>query len=182
MSKKKVIGIVGLPASGKSTAIKAVEDMGKVITMGDVIRKETLNRGLEINSANLGDTALKLRKEFGETIIAVKCSELIKNLEEKVIFIDGIRSMKEVVYFQKFWEFPILAILCTDEIRYQRLKERGRADDSKNFQDIVERDKRERGFGLDQVIKNAKYSVNNDDNIEILKQRTRDAIKRILSE
>jgi len=40
--RKVLIGFVGLPGSGKSTVLKAIEDLGIIVTMGDIIRNETL--------------------------------------------------------------------------------------------------------------------------------------------
>jgi len=56
----KVIGFCGLPGSGKSTALIAVEDLGIIITMGDVIRKEAINKNIEPNNENLGKIAKEL--------------------------------------------------------------------------------------------------------------------------
>ncbi|MHA1527044.1 MAG: AAA family ATPase, partial [Promethearchaeota archaeon] len=50
----KVLGFCGLPGSGKSTIIEAIEDLGKVITMGDVIRNEAKKRKITLNDENLG--------------------------------------------------------------------------------------------------------------------------------
>ena len=90
----KVIGFCGLPGSGKSTVLKAIEDLGIIITMGDVIRKEARARSIEPTDENLGEIAQELRKEFGPEIIAKKCVTIIKNLEADVVFIDGYRILE----------------------------------------------------------------------------------------
>ncbi len=69
----KVIGFCGLPGSGKSTVLKAIEDIGVIITMGDIIRNETRKRSIEPTDENLGKIAQELRDEFGPDIIAEKC-------------------------------------------------------------------------------------------------------------
>ena len=67
----KVIGFCGLPGSGKSTVLKAIEDLGVILTMGDVIRNEARERKIEPTDENLGKIANELREEFGQEIIAL---------------------------------------------------------------------------------------------------------------
>jgi len=56
----KVIGFCGLPGAGKSTAIEAINDLGFIISMGDVIRNEAKIRNIEPNDENLGKIAKTL--------------------------------------------------------------------------------------------------------------------------
>ncbi|MHA1819655.1 MAG: AAA family ATPase [Promethearchaeota archaeon] len=180
MEKKCVVGFVGLPGSGKSTALEAVKDLGTIVIMGDVVREECKKRGLEINSKNMGEVSKMLRKEFGSTIIAQKCVENIRSKKDKIIFVDGLRSMDEVKIFRKYWDFPIIAIICDKEVRYKRMTLRGRADDTDNLKKLIERDERELSFGVGDVIANADYKINNDSDIESLMKNTRDIVLKIL--
>lgn len=178
----KIIGFCGLPGSGKTTAIEAVSDLGKVITMGDVIRNELLKRNIEPSDDNLGEMAKKLRNEGGEEIIAEKCVELIEKCgQSDVIFIDGIRSKAEVKVFKKRWKFPLIAIELNQKLRYQRIIDRARVDDSRDLIDIKERDLREIGFGLEDVIKNSDFHIYNEGSIEELKEKTRIIVLKILN-
>ena len=62
----KVIGVVGLPASGKGEFSKIAKELGiPVIVMGDMIRKAVSEAGLEPDDANFGATANRLRAEGG---------------------------------------------------------------------------------------------------------------------
>ena len=158
----KVIGFCGLPGSGKSTVLKAIEDLGVILTMGDVIRNEARERKIEPTDENLGKIASELREEFGQEIIANKCVELIKNLKDNVIFIDGLRSLAEVKVFRNSWKFPIVAVIVDDNTRIERLLKRGRPDDPKTLKEQTERDKREIAFGLIDVIETANYKIDNN--------------------
>jgi len=176
----KVIGFCGLPGSGKSTAINAIKDLGTVITMGDVIRKEAQERNIELSDENLGKIAKQLREEEGDEIIAEKSVRYVKMQNTDVIFIDGIRSIPEVKVFRKYWKFPLIAIISSDDLRFKRISERSRSDDSKTLSQIKERDKREIGFGLKEVILEANYKLENNSTIKYLEKKTRELILDII--
>ena len=60
----KVIGVVGLPASGKGEFSRVAREMGiPIVVMGDVIRNEVQAAGLPLTDQNLGSTASRLREE-----------------------------------------------------------------------------------------------------------------------
>ena len=176
----KVIGFCGLPGSGKSTILKAIEDLGIIITMGDVIRNEAKRRNIAPSDDNLGKIALELRKYYGPEIIAEKCVNLIKKLESEVCFIDGLRSMAEVKVFRKYWKFPLIVTVVDEKIRYDRLSNRKRPDDPNSLSEIQDRDQREIRFGLNEVIKNANYKINNNLSEEDVQQETRTLIFKII--
>ena len=176
----KVLGFCGLPGSGKSTAIEAIAKLGTIIMMGDVIRNEARKNGVLPTDENLGKIAKELRKIGGDEIVAEKCVELIKDSKKTPIFIDGLRSMAEVRVFRKYWEFPVIAIVADDQSRYQWISNRARMDDSRKKSDIEERDLREIGFGLKEVIKDADYTVNNNSSIADLQIKTKTLIIKLI--
>ncbi|MDX1797414.1 MAG: AAA family ATPase [Candidatus Lokiarchaeia archaeon] len=176
----KVIAICGFPGSGKTTAIEAIEDLGIIVTMGDVVREEVKNRNLEPSGNNIGKIAKELREKNGPAIIAEKCVELIKRKNEKIIFVDGVRSISEVTVFRKYWTFPIIAIIVDEEKRFKHLFERNRSDDPKTLEDLKERDKREIEFGLDKVLEIAEYRIYNNSSIEALKKKARKIVLEII--
>ena len=176
----KVLGFCGLPGSGKSTAIESIAELGTIIMMGDVIRNEARKNGILPTDENLGKIAKELRKNGGDEIVAEKCVEIIKDDKKSPIFIDGIRSMAEVHVFRKYWEFLVIAIVADDQLRYQWISNRARMDDSKKKSDIEERDIREIGFGLKDVIKDADYTINNNSSVFDLQIKTKTLIMKLI--
>ena len=72
----KVIGVTGMPGSGKSVVSRVAEKLGmKVVKMGDVIREEAQQR-----NEDPGIVAVQLRKEYGKHVVASRCVDIIKNL------------------------------------------------------------------------------------------------------
>ena len=161
----KLIGIVGMPGSGKSAIFKIATKYNiPVISMGDIVRQETLKKGLEITPENIGNTAIELRKKYGEEAVAVPCIEYIERnyKDENVIIIEGIRSMYEVNYFKRYYPLKIIAIHSSPKTRFNRLKQRDREDDISEWKDFIERDMRELKFTIGNVISLADYMVINE--------------------
>ena len=64
----KIIGVTGLPGSGKSVVSRAAKKLDiPIVRMGDV-RKEAKNR-----NQTTGEVAIELRKEYGEFVVAERC-------------------------------------------------------------------------------------------------------------
>ncbi|MBW9221489.1 flagellar hook-basal body complex protein FliE [Methanothermococcus sp. SCGC AD-155-C09] len=161
----KLIGIVGMPGSGKSAIFEIAKKYNiPVISMGDIVRQETLKKGLEITPENIGNTAIELRKKYGEEAVAVPCVEYIeKNYKkESIVIIEGIRSMYEVNYFKRYYPLKIIAIHSSPKTRFNRLKQRDREDDISEWKDFIERDMRELKFTIGNVISLADYMVINE--------------------
>jgi dephospho-CoA kinase len=177
----KVIGITGLPGSGKSVVSRVAKKLDiPLVRMGDVIREEAKKR-----NKTTGEIAVELRKEYGDFIVAERCVETINNYftyanaspkfksakyKCKIFMIEGIRSQYEVEIFKKhFKNFKIIAVHSTPKTRFKRLKRRMRPDDSKEESDFLLRDRRELNFGIGDVIATADYMIVNEGPLKKIK-------------
>jgi len=53
-----------MPGAGKSLVVDTARDLGyAIVTMGDVVREQTRQRGLEPTPQNVGKVMLELREE-----------------------------------------------------------------------------------------------------------------------
>ncbi|WP_407424142.1 nucleoside monophosphate kinase [Methanobrevibacter sp.] len=162
----RVIGISGMPGSGKSfVSDKAIEKGALIVSMGDIIREEAKKRG-----ETTGETAVNLRKEHGQYIVSELTIQKIKNLQkeghEKIV-VEGIRSHHEVEMFKENFEnFMIVSAFTNPSTRFERLKNRMREDDPQDYNDFIERDYRELGFGLGNVIALSDKIIINESNLE----------------
>lgn len=164
-----------MPGSGKGIASGVARSLGfKVIRMGDVIREEAEKRG-----ADIGETAIELRKEHGDFVVAERCIEKIKNSTKTstgdgLYIIEGIRSPYEVEMFREnFPGFKVLSVNSSPETRFKRLLTRKRSDDSHMKSEFENRDKRELKFGIGEVIATADYMVVNESSVKRLKNVVR---------
>ncbi len=179
---KVIIFTTGLPGSGKGVFAEVANEMGiPVIVMGDAVRREARKRGLEISPKNLRELAKKLREEEGPLAIAKRVeNEVLESLKENcVVLIDGARSVDEVNYFKKHGEVIIIAIEAPPEVRFERIRRRGRADDSMKLADLIERDKVELEIGLGKLIENADIIILNVGSLESYKEKVRRLLQEI---
>jgi len=162
-SAKKLILITGMSGSGKTTLADMFREDGfSVLTMGDVIRGLAADRGLEPTPEVLGSIAKGIREVHGDTAVAVKCVERLRDMEEAVVVIDGIRSLAEVDVFRGSFEGLLVAVHASPGLRYERLRGRGRSDDPQDFGSFRERDLRELGFSLGWAISLADHMIVNE--------------------
>lgn len=177
----KVIATVGLPGSGKSEAAAVAREADiPVVTMGDVVRSVTEERGLDPTTDH-GSVAQALRDEEGPGAIANRSIPHIeRRLEtDEVVFIDGIRSGAEVDRFiERFGDdFLLINVRAPFELRNSRISDRGRdrgADEG--GESLKERDERELGFGMDEAIDRADVTVDNTGSLSDFHER----IERII--
>jgi dephospho-CoA kinase len=159
-----IVGLTGMPGAGKSTAGRELESMGILrIVMGDVIREETMKRGLEANPENTGRIMLELREKYGEAAVAELSLQKIRDSKEEFVVVDGIRSTAEVEHFKRTGAlFLLIAIHASRQRRFKLLSERGRSDDPLDWETFTARDERELSIGVGKVIAMADEVVSNE--------------------
>ena len=171
-----VIGTVGLPGSGKGEAANVARERGiPVVTMGDVVRQETADRGLD-PSKDHGTVAQALREENGPAAIAERSLPMLEDRLEnhEGVLVDGIRSGVEVDVFEERFgdDFTLLSIEAPFELRRERLTDRGRdAGETDGGEGLEARDERERGFGMDDAMARADVVIENTDSLEAYRAR-----------
>jgi len=176
-----VIGTVGLPGSGKGEAATVAREAGiPVVTMGDVVRQETTDRGLD-PATDHGAVAQALRDEDGPTAIAQRSLPMIEDRLEThdAVLVDGIRSDDEVDVFEDAFgdDFTLVSIEAPAEIRRERLDDRGRdAGAADGGESLEERDERELGWGMGEAMADADVVIENTDTLEAFHEHVREII------
>jgi dephospho-CoA kinase len=160
----RVIGVVGLPGSGKGEFARIARDLGiPVVVMGDVIRRAVQEMGMPPTDANMGAVANRLRAERGMDAIAQLCIPEIRKQDAPLVLVDGIRGDAEVRQFRShFPGFVLVAVDAPFALRLARLTARGRADDTTTAAALRSRDEREMGWGLGAALAQADCRLDND--------------------
>lgn len=178
-----VLAVCGMPGSGKGEfASVFIDQKIPVLSMGDMIRAEVAHRGLEESPNIFGEIASELRAEFGDDVLAVRLADKIDSMREEndVILIEGLRGVAEREIFQSRWNesFKVIAIHADKELRFQRIMKRNRSEDG-DRETFEIRDSREKGWGLEQLISEADYSIQNRDPLSAFYQDTRELLSEI---
>lgn len=180
----KVIGVVGMPASGKGEFSKIAETMDiPVIVMGDMIRNAVKEYGLDATDTNLGEIATRLRKERGMDAIAYLCIPEILRQTAPLVLVDGIRGDDEVRLFRR--TFPGFTLICIEssfEDRLARVAARNRSDDFKTAGELRTRDQRELGWGLGKALNQADVQITNNGTLDEFSESVRTLLDTIRSD
>jgi dephospho-CoA kinase len=169
--RQKVITIVGMPGAGKGVISTTALSHGfPVLICGDLVREETLKRGLVPTPENTGKVMLAIREEEGPSVIADRLMAKIRSSAAPVVVVEGVRSMDEVNVLRKNFDLEVLSVHASPKTRYSRLVARGRSDDPKKWDEFAERDMRELGVGIGHVIALAEEMLINENSIEDLKK------------
>jgi dephospho-CoA kinase len=165
-----VIAVVGMPGCGKGELAKVVADAGyPVFSMGDMIRAEVERQGIEGDPHVFGRVAQEMRDEFGYGVLATKLvPEVEKSLSTNpIVLIEGMRGVDEQEVFVQAWQsnFQVVAIEAAVDIRFDRITQRGRAEDG-NRDSFDIRDQRESGWGVGKLISSAEHHLTNESGLE----------------
>lgn len=126
----KIIALVGLAGSGKSTATDYLKQKGyPSVYFGGVVMKALKDENIEITPANEKMMRTKLREDFGKDIIVNKIVEQIQNLiksGQKRIIADGLYTWTEYKILKKHFptELKVIALVPPKNLRHKRISSR----------------------------------------------------------
>jgi dephospho-CoA kinase len=128
MNGKLIITFVGMPGSGKSEAVKYLEQKNiPFVRFGQLTDEGVKELGLPLNEENERMVREKLRKDLVMAAYAIKSKPKIDALLEKngIVAIDGLYSWEEYVFLQKEYPTLVLVHVFSERLkRYQRLTKR----------------------------------------------------------
>jgi dephospho-CoA kinase len=184
LRNKTVIGVVGMPGSGKSVVDAVAGKLGfSIVIMGDIIRDEVVKKGLKPTSKNFGKMMIQIRTEDGQAAVAKKCILKIKTFKSQRIIVDGIRSLAEVKLFRKtFPNFKLISIHSSPKTRFHRIFNRRRSDDPSNWKIFTDRDFRELNLGIGSVIAMADHVILNEGSLCRFTSRVQSFMKENINE
>jgi len=180
LTRRLFILITGMPGSGKSIVVEEARNFNlPVYVMGDVVREETMRRYGVVTHELMVQTSKILREERGEEIVALKTIERTKPCE-RVVVIDGVRSLREVEVFKRYGEVVIVAVHASPRTRFERLLKRNRPGDPSTYEEFYKRDIVELNFGLGSVIALADVIIINEGDINETKAKAREIFKNLI--
>lgn len=178
----RVIGVVGLPGSGKGEFSRIAQELDiPVVVMGDSIREYVRSSGKTLSDLSMGEASAQLRQKMGRDAIAQLTIPRVEASGADVAVIDGIRGDAEVALFRDhFSDFFLVGVACSSEVRLERIFGRGREDDVTSADELKARDERECGWGLEAALSMADITVTNEGSMEAYETAVRTLLRECL--
>lgn len=166
-----IIGLTGKNGAGKTEICRYLEKKGfKYYSLSDILREIAEKRRIEITRENLIKLGNELRAKYSPSILA---KILLEKVKASNFVVDSIRNPYEVKEFRKRKDFFLLGVKAKIELRYQRIKERKRAEDYLTFEEFkkleeIENSNLTTGQQLEKCLKKADFIINNNSTLEEL--------------
>jgi dephospho-CoA kinase len=146
----KLVVVTGMPAAGKDIAAQYAQvHQYPHFSTGDFVRAEIRKRGLNADPETSAKISTELRGKDGLGVTRTVVDEVLKQKAD-VVFLEGIRSWPEIELIRSKARCTLVAVVAPRKLRLNRIKQRGRADDSPNL--FGNRDQREIDYGVANCI------------------------------
>jgi len=165
-----IIGLTGKNAAGKGELAEHLKSKGFIyFSLSDALRDEATKQNLDHSRDVLIKLGTDMRSKFGNGILAKKINEKIKQNKGNFV-VDSIRNPGEIEELRKNDGFILIAVHTDAKIRFERLMKRGRAGDSRTFEEFLEHEKKENnnegsGQQLDKCIEMADQTISSNGTI-----------------
>ncbi len=138
-------------------------------SLSDLIREELRKIGKEATRNNLIKMGNELREKGGHDTLA---RLVMKKVKDKSV-VDSIRNPREVEYLRKQKDFILLAVDAPVDLRYERARQRGRAESASTLEEFIKKEAEEmtdleKGQQLHNCMKMADFLVINDGSLKDL--------------
>lgn len=168
-----IIGAIGPIGSGKDTILQIIfENFDfEIISIGDIVRELTKERGLVCTRENLQQTSLMYFNKYGKDFFPKNVIEIIEKNGYENVCISGIRTCRDVEVLKHHYnnKFFLIDVRADKNIRFNRLKNRNEERDPKNYSEFLNQDESEEKFQLSKAIQLSDYTIDNEGSLEDLK-------------
>jgi len=180
-----IMGLTGTLAAGKGTVVSFLIENGfRHYSVRQFLIQEINKRGLVANRDNMVLVANELREKHSPDFIVESIYEMTKKSPGDCV-IESLRCPGEIEALRKKQDFYLLAVDADPKIRYERAFLRGSETDKISFEEFLENEKREMHSedknkqNLRKCISMADFVLENNENIEELKQKVEKVIGEI---
>jgi dephospho-CoA kinase len=160
----KFIVVTGMPAAGKNIAARyAQAHQYPHFSTGDFVRAEIRKQGSMGDPETSAQISTQLRGTDGLGVCRQAVEEALLQKTD-LVFLEGIRSWPEIEFIRSKASCTLVAVVAPRNVRLDRVKQRGRADDSADH--FEKRDQREIEYGVASCIALADAYVLNTGSID----------------
>ena len=180
-----IVGVSGRYASGKGEVMSYLVEQGfEGFSLSDVLRDELGRQGLEESRERMIALGRKIREEEGEAALARRALERCPPGRDYAI--DSIRHPAEVEALSAGAQaFYLLWVDADAEVRFERLRQRGRSGDPTSFEAFRELESREwqseaaGGQQLRAVRDLSEFRLRNDGSVAELRNELEALLERL---
>ncbi len=183
-AKQTIIGIVGMPASGKTVVADYLAKKPKAVRihLGDFIWSYLAKRGIKPSTETGLMASLYMWVEYGDIPVADWAFKQITIAKgKKLIIVDSFRTLEEAQLFQtKFGNrFHMIAVLASPAIRLKREQFRKRFGEVSKL-DFRKRDREELRIGVGDLIASSSHYIDANTSVQNVKKCADAILKKIL--
>jgi dephospho-CoA kinase len=168
--RHRLVGLTGTNGAGKGEVAAYLMKKGYAyVSLSDEIRDELRRKGKEITRDSLIAAGNALRRRYGADVLARR---VMKKVRARTV-IDSIRNAREVAFLRQQKGFVLVAVEAPVELRFERARQRGRAESAGTLEEFVAKEKQEmRGGTSGQQIRHcldlADVTIVNDGSLQAL--------------
>jgi dephospho-CoA kinase len=176
--RHRLIGLTGTNGAGKGEVAAYLLKKGYAcISLSDEIRDELRRRGEEITRDGLIAMGNALRRRHGADVLARR---VMKKVRGRTV-IDSIRNVGEVAFLRRRRGFLLVAVDAPVELRYKRVRERGRLESASSLAEFAAKEKEEMAGGssaqqLSRCLDMADVTIRNDGSLAALHRRIEESL------
>lgn len=179
-----ILGLSGKNAAGKGEVSRFLRDKGfYYYSLSDVLRDALQARNVEVTRENLVSLGRELRRDHGDGYLA---EQILGRLEpDRNYVVDSFRHPAEVEVFRRLPNFHFLWVEADPEVRFERIRERGRESDPHTFEEFKELEEREasnpesHGQQVDACEPLADFRIENQEGLSELRSKVSALLGRL---
>lgn len=165
-NNKKVLGLVGDLAAGKSTVSRYLKEKHHINSYlySQALRDVLKRIHIEDSRENLQKLSALLRENFDQQILGEVITKDIMNDPNEIVIADGIRRPSDIIQLEKLPGFCLIYITADPQIRWERQTKRNQntGDASKTFAQFMKDEESEVEKPIKELGKRAKYTLTNN--------------------
>ncbi len=182
MATKTIIGLAGMPASGKSLVAEYLTKKYKAlhIRTHEFIWNFLKARGVKPDEDTSMMAALYIWAEYGDLPLADWVLRQIRASKSKLVVIDSLRTTEEARIFKNKFKgnFHIVAVLASPQVRFDRQAKRARFGPLTKLE-LRMRDREELRLGVGDLIASAEHYIDSNPGVEKIKPKIDELIRII---
>lgn len=170
-----IIGIVGLPASGKGTIAAYIQTHhgAEKLRFSSTLNAILERLHVEQTRDNLIVLSEVLRERCGEDTLARAMLIGAQRSTSSIVVIDGVRREGDITVFRGMKNFHLVAVDAEPRVRYERAKLRAEKTEeaTQTFDDFMKLENRSTEVSARELMSKAEIIIDNNGSLEALYQQ-----------